>query len=70
MISSAGRAFPVDVIYRPVRLKTRSMIDPVVAVIHEALAEQSGSLLIFLPGGLEKFVASKISCVGKLPNMF
>ena len=53
MISSEGRAYPVDVIYRPVPLKNRSFIDPVVAVIHTALAEQSGSLLVFLPGAGE-----------------
>ncbi|QEY59720.1 ATP-dependent helicase HrpB [Pseudomonas sp. C27(2019)] len=53
IISSAGRAFPVEVIYRPVQLKNRSIIDPVLAVIHTALAEQSGSLLVFLPGAGE-----------------
>ena len=55
IISSAGRAFPVDVFYRPIRTQThnRSIIDPIVAVIHEALAEQDGSLLVFLPGAGE-----------------
>jgi len=44
IISSAGRAFPVDVVYRPVRSQQhkRSIIEPVVAVIHEALAQQTG----------------------------
>ncbi|MDY0250936.1 MAG: ATP-dependent helicase HrpB [Pseudomonas sp.] len=55
IISSAGRAFPVDVVYRPVRSQQhkRSIIEPVVAVIHEALAQQTGSLLVFLPGAGE-----------------
>ncbi|MDD2224101.1 MAG: ATP-dependent helicase HrpB [Pseudomonas sp.] len=53
VISSAGRAFAVDVIYRPVPLKNRHHSDAVVAVIHQALAEQSGSLLVFLPGAGE-----------------
>ena len=55
IISSAGRAFPVDILYRPSRPQThnRNIIDPIVAVIHEALAEQDGSLLVFLPGAGE-----------------
>ncbi|OEY66278.1 ATP-dependent helicase HrpB [Marinobacter sp. X15-166B] len=59
VISSAGRAFPVDVLYRPTPSQARgrnrrlSTIDPVVAVIHEALARQTGSLLVFLPGAGE-----------------
>lgn len=55
VISSAGRAFPVEVIYRPIRTQNhqRNSIDPIVAVIHAALAEQSGSLLVFLPGAGE-----------------
>ncbi|NLJ13301.1 MAG: DEAD/DEAH box helicase, partial [Gammaproteobacteria bacterium] len=36
VISSAGRAFPVEVIYRPVQLRNRQQTDAVVAVIHEA----------------------------------
>ncbi|NLY12794.1 MAG: ATP-dependent helicase HrpB [Gammaproteobacteria bacterium] len=53
VISSAGRAFPVEVMYRRVQLRNRQQTDAVVAVIHEALAEQSGSLLVFLPGAGE-----------------
>ena len=53
VIRSAGRAFPVEVIYRPVQLRNRQQTDAVVAVTHEALAEQSGSLLVFLPGAAE-----------------
>lgn len=53
IISSAGRAFAVDVLYRPVPQNSRNPLDAVVAVIHEALAAQSGSLLVFLPGAGE-----------------
>ncbi|HTN32549.1 MAG TPA: ATP-dependent helicase HrpB [Marinobacter sp.] len=55
VISSEGRAFPVEVLYRPVpsQSRSRSIVDPVVAVIHEALARQSGSMLVFLPGAGE-----------------
>ena len=55
IISSAGRAYPVDVFYRPIRTQThnRSIVDPIVSVIHEALAQQEGSLLVFLPGAGE-----------------
>ncbi|HKM26452.1 MAG TPA: DEAD/DEAH box helicase, partial [Thiopseudomonas sp.] len=44
IISSAGRAFPVDVFYHPIRTQphNRSIIEPIVAVIHQALAEQEG----------------------------
>lgn len=52
ILSSEGRAFPVEVLYRPVRTQSRnrSLVDPVVDLIHEALAQQEGSLLVFLPG--------------------
>ncbi|GGY60747.1 ATP-dependent helicase HrpB [Marinobacter zhanjiangensis] len=56
VVSSEGRAFPVAVFYRP--LKTTSgrpprLLDHVVSVIREALVEQPGSLLVFLPGAGE-----------------
>ncbi|MCK7550628.1 ATP-dependent helicase HrpB [Marinobacter goseongensis] len=52
VLSSAGRAFPVEVLYRPLPRQGR-VVDQVVAVVHEALQEQSGSLLVFLPGAGE-----------------
>src|SRR5690554_1962316 len=64
VISSAGRAFPVEVIYRP--HTERFLSDAVVACIHTALREQSGSLLVFLPGAGEIHrVAERLS--GNLP---
>ncbi|MFN2362386.1 MAG: ATP-dependent helicase HrpB [Marinobacter sp.] len=52
VLTSEGRAFLVEVSYRPA-LRNRRVVDQVVAVIQEALAEQSGSLLVFLPGAGE-----------------
>ncbi|MDK9558392.1 ATP-dependent helicase HrpB [Marinobacter sp. M216] len=55
VISSEGRAFPVEVLYRPAPSQVRPTrtVDRVVAVVQEALAEQSGSVLVFLPGAGE-----------------
>jgi len=65
VITSEGRAFPVDVHYRPLPRNTR-LPDQVVAVIQEALQAQSGSLLVFLPGAGEiRRVAQQLS--GQLP---
>lgn len=52
VLSSDGRAFPVEVAYRPIPRNGR-IEQQVVSVIHEALADQSGSLLVFLPGAGE-----------------
>ncbi|MGM0951457.1 MAG: ATP-dependent helicase HrpB [Pseudomonadota bacterium] len=52
VITSEGRAFPVEVFYRPLPRNAR-LPDQVVAVIQEALRDQSGSLLVFLPGAGE-----------------
>ena len=52
VLSSDGRAFPVEVAYRPIPRNGR-VEEQVVSVIHEALADQSGSLLVFLPGAGE-----------------
>lgn len=52
VITSEGRAFPVDVLYRPLPRNGR-VVDHVAAVIQEALQDQTGSLLVFLPGAGE-----------------
>ncbi|MFO7995302.1 MAG: ATP-dependent helicase HrpB [Marinobacter sp.] len=52
VLTSEGHAFPVEVAYRPLPRNGR-VVDQVVAVIHEALADQTGSLLVFLPGAGE-----------------
>jgi ATP-dependent helicase HrpB len=55
VISSEGRAFPVEILYRPEPSQAPNswIVDRVVAVIQEAVAEQSGSVLVFLPGAGE-----------------
>ena len=52
VLTSEGRAFPVEVTYRPLPRNGR-VVDQVVAVIQEALAHQTGSILVFLPGAAE-----------------
>ena len=52
VITSEGRAFPVEVLYRPLPRQGR-VLDQVAAVIQEALREQTGSVLVFLPGAGE-----------------
>ncbi|KPQ30710.1 MAG: ATP-dependent helicase HrpB [Marinobacter excellens HL-55] len=66
VLSSAGRAFPVEVIYRPGGRNGR-MADQVVALVQEALREQTGSMLVFLPGAGEiRRVAQQLQ--GLLPT--
>ncbi|WP_368158616.1 ATP-dependent helicase HrpB [Aeromonas sp. R10-2] len=49
VVRSEGRGFPIDYHYRPAN--RQQWLEPQVgAVVLEALAEQDGSLLVFLPG--------------------
>ncbi len=52
VLTSEGRAYPVEVHYRPAGRQER-LEDQVVRVVEEALAAHSGSLLVFLPGTAE-----------------
>ena len=52
VVTSEGRAFPVAIQYRPLPRNGR-MVDQVTSVIQEALRDQTGSLLVFLPGAGE-----------------
>ena len=52
VVESHGRAFPVTLRYRD-RPGTEPVEDAVVAAIRTALTEESGSLLVFLPGQRE-----------------
>jgi ATP-dependent helicase HrpB len=52
IVSSAGRSFPVDVVYLE-RPAPERLDAAVAATIRRALAEEAGSLLVFLPGGAE-----------------
>lgn len=49
LLEAQGRSFPVDVRYRPPP-RERALIDHVATIILQALAEESGSILVFLPG--------------------
>ena len=49
IIASEGRAFPVETFYREPDPLLR-LEDQVAALVREALASQTGSLLVFLPG--------------------
>ncbi|MFN8651895.1 MAG: ATP-dependent helicase HrpB [Gemmatimonadales bacterium] len=52
IVTSEGRAFPVDTRYRPRRPETR--LEPAVAAtVREALATDEGDILVFLPGAAE-----------------
>lgn len=56
VITSEGRAFPVDVVYRPPSVRAGRaprLADQVVTVIREVLATETGSILVFLPGAGE-----------------
>ncbi|MBN7769884.1 ATP-dependent helicase HrpB [Marinobacter daepoensis] len=66
VLTSEGRAFPVAVLYRPLPRQGR-LVDQVVATIQEALRDQTGSLLVFLPGAGEiRRVAQQLT--GQLPG--
>ena len=66
IITSEGRAFPVAVHYRPLPRNGR-VVDQVTSVVLEALKDQGGSLLVFLPGAGEiRRVEQKLR--GNLPD--
>ncbi|MFM8608738.1 MAG: ATP-dependent helicase HrpB [Hyphomicrobiales bacterium] len=52
VIESEGRAFPIETFYRP-RDPSRRIEDSIVDVIRYALAQDEGSILVFLPGQSE-----------------
>ena len=49
LLEAQGRSFPVDLRYRPPP-RERALIDHVATIVLQALAEESGSILVFLPG--------------------
>ena len=53
LITSEGRQFPVEELYLGARLLRDSVVTPTVKAIERALQEQTGSLLVFLPGQRE-----------------
>lgn len=52
-VSSAGRMFPVDVTYLGSPGRDQRLEQAVVSAVQQGLEEQSGSLLVFLPGQRE-----------------
>lgn len=52
IISSHGRSFPIDEIYIPIKDESR-WLDAMTSIIKQALVEQTGSALVFLPGQYE-----------------
>lgn len=53
VIVSEGRQYPVTTQYRPPVRPGVPLVETVAAVVHEALREQEGDLLVFLPGMAE-----------------
>jgi ATP-dependent helicase HrpB len=52
LLQAQGRSFPVEVCYRPVP-RDRRLVDHVATTIVQALAQEEGSVLAFLPGSGE-----------------
>jgi ATP-dependent helicase HrpB len=50
VIRSQGKAFPVDIIYSRSRKLSDSLVEPVADSVLRALREESGNILVFLPG--------------------
>ena len=61
LISSAGRSYPIEEIYRPLAQPTQ-WLEAIAPTVITALQEQSGSALVFLPGQKEiNYVAAQLS---------
>jgi ATP-dependent helicase HrpB len=64
VVSSEGRAYPVETHHRPPR-PGEAIEDAVARAVRDALAEETGSLLVFLPGAREiRRVQAKLSGLG------
>ena len=50
ILRSEGKQFPVDIIYGKTLALRQSIVEPVVAAIDRALLDNTGSILVFLPG--------------------
>jgi ATP-dependent helicase HrpB len=64
VVTSEGRAYPVETHHRPPR-PGEAIEDAVARAVRDALAEETGSLLVFLPGAREiRRVQAKLSGLG------
>ena len=52
VIQSSGRSYPIDEVYIPIKDESR-WLDAIPSIIKQALNEQTGSALVFLPGQFE-----------------
>ncbi|TGE76109.1 ATP-dependent helicase HrpB [Pseudoalteromonas sp. KS88] len=52
VVQSQGRSFPIDEVYIPLKDESR-WLEEIPAIIKQALSEQAGSVLVFLPGQRE-----------------
>lgn len=53
VLTSQGRSFPIETRYSNLSLKTDQVIDEVIRLTCQAFSEETGSLLVFLPGQRE-----------------
>lgn len=53
VLSSQGRSFPIETRYANLALKADQVVDEVIRLTCQAFSEESGSLLVFLPGQRE-----------------
>lgn len=64
VVTSEGRAWPVETHHRPPR-PGEAIEDAVARAVRDALAEETGSLLVFLPGAREiRRVQAKLAGIG------
>jgi len=64
IVQSQGRSFPIDEVYIPLKDESR-WLDAVPQIIKQALSEQTGSALVFLPGQRE--IVRVQQALGDLP---
>lgn len=65
IIESQGRSYPIDEVYIPIKDESR-WLDEIPAIIKQALSEQAGSALVFLPGQRE--IVRIQQALSDLPN--
>ncbi|MBR7890073.1 ATP-dependent helicase HrpB [Marinomonas sp. A79] len=68
---SQGRSFPIDIAYGNKTLKTAEVPDEVVRLTCQAVEQETGSILVFLPGQKEiRYVLNQLQQrLGQVPNL-